>query len=51
MYLVVDEKCKNNTPNKNYLNANKDTLVNKGFRVEKQVKIKGRKKQKSVLEK
>ena len=46
MYLVVDEKCKNVSPNKKYLNSNKKSMVKPGFRSEKQPKIKGRKKQK-----
>ncbi|MGL5020809.1 MAG: hypothetical protein ACRC5R_02115 [Mycoplasmatales bacterium] len=45
MYLVIDEKCKNVSPNKKYLNSNKKSMVKPGFRIKKQPKIKGRKKQ------
>jgi hypothetical protein len=48
MYIVVDEKCKNYTPNRKYLESNKESSVKNGFRAEKAVKVKGRKKQKAL---
>jgi hypothetical protein len=48
MYIVVDEKCKNYTPNRKYLESNKESSFKNGFRAEKAVKVKGRKKQKAL---